>query len=96
MKASDQKAEYDAKKKFLEDLKTLNKSDYEDMYRIIKVNSVEFTENSNGIFFDLTKINSTIFNQLEACVVHNRKQKILEKERSAEVEALLDANKVKA
>ena len=39
-----------SKKQFLEDLKGLEKSSYEEIFRIIKDSEVEYTENSNGIF----------------------------------------------
>ena len=89
MSMPDSKIEYDAKKKFLEDIKRLDKSDYQEIFRIIKLNNVEFTENSNGIFFDLMHVDSSIFSQLQECILRSNKQKILEKERNAIVESML-------
>ena len=41
------------KKLFLEELKTLTTDQYYEIFRIIKRNDVEYSENSNGVFFDL-------------------------------------------
>ena len=50
MSSPDAKAEYDLKKKFLEDIKGLEKGILEEMFRVIKTNNIEYSENSNGIF----------------------------------------------
>jgi hypothetical protein len=52
-------AEYEQRKQLLEDLKMLDKSEYEEIYRLIHRDGVEYTENSNGVFFDLTLLSQT-------------------------------------
>jgi len=89
MSTPDSKIDYDLKKKFLENIKGLDKSIYEGMFRVLKINNVEYTENSNGIFFDIVPLNTDIFNQLQECIVRNQQQKILENERNAIVESML-------
>ena len=86
---AEQKAEYESKKQFLEDLKGLEKSNYEEIFRIVKESEVEYTENSNGIFFDVAKINMPVFEKLQSCILRNKTQKVLEKERLEEVKALM-------
>ena len=54
--ASLQQKDYDERKVFLEELKTLVKSEQEEMFRIIKAEKIEYSENSNGIFFDVSSI----------------------------------------
>jgi hypothetical protein len=89
MSTPDSKIEYDLKKKFLENIKGLDKSIYEEMFRVLKINDVEYTENSNGIFFDIVPLNTDIFKQLQDCIVRNQQQKLLENERNAIVESML-------
>lgn len=89
MSTPDSKIEYDLKKKFLENIKGLDKSIYEEMFRVLKINNVEYTENSNGIFFDVVPLNTDIFKQLQDCIVRNQQQKLLENERNAIVESML-------
>ena len=68
---------YDLRKQLLEDLKMLNKSEQEEIFRILKLNDGIYSENSNGIFFDLTKLNESLFEKLvkfvEFCK-NNRKE----------------------
>ena len=69
--------DYDSRKQLLEDLKMLNKSEQEEIFRILKLNDGIYSENSNGIFFDVTKLNDSLFEKLlqfvEFCK-NNRKE----------------------
>ena len=69
--------DYDSRKQLLEDLKMLNKSEQEEVFRILKLNDGIYSENSNGIFFDLTKLTNDLFEKLlqfvEFCK-NNRKE----------------------
>jgi|688.fasta_scaffold714601_2 hypothetical protein len=58
--------EYDERKRFLEDLKKLVKEEQENIYRILKQSNEDFSENSNGIFFDLTKVKINTFQQMKS------------------------------
>jgi hypothetical protein len=58
--------EYDERKRFLEDLKRLVKEEQENVYRILKQSNEDFSENSNGIFFDLTKVKMDTFQKMKA------------------------------
>ena len=57
--------EYLRRQKFLEDLKTLTKSEYIEIVRILNKHNVEYSENSNGIFFNLVNISQSVFDALE-------------------------------
>jgi len=56
---------YEQRKQFFENLKILVKSEYEEIFRILKKNNEEFTENSNGIFFDVNTVSETTFEQFQ-------------------------------
>ena len=56
---------YEKRKQFLEDLKKLVKSEQEEIFRIIKKSKVEYSENSNGIFFDVLKLSNDTFRKIE-------------------------------
>ena len=58
--------EYELRRKFLEDLKILSKTEHENMFKILKEDVNDFSENSNGIFFDVSKIGATVFAKLQA------------------------------
>jgi hypothetical protein len=61
-------AEYDFRKQFLSDLKAISKTEAQKVFEIIKHNKVEYSENSNGIFFDMTKVNTEAFKELTAYI----------------------------
>lgn len=56
---------YDDKKKVFEDIKYLAKPEQEELFRIIRRTKEPYTENSNGIFFDLTLISDATFLQIK-------------------------------
>lgn len=56
--------DYDIRKQLLEDLKILNKQEQEEIFRIVKLSNTIFSENSNGIFFDISKLNNTVLEQI--------------------------------
>ena len=57
--------EYELRKQFLLDLKTLSKTEAQKVFDIVKQHKVEYSENSNGIFFDITKVEADAFKELE-------------------------------
>ena len=56
--------DYELRKKFLEDLKILNKLEQEELFRILKTTNSIYTENSNGIFFDVSKLSMDAFDKI--------------------------------
>jgi hypothetical protein len=56
---------YEQRKLFLDDLKLLVKSEHEEIFRILKRDNISYTENSNGIFFDLLQISDETFEKVQ-------------------------------
>lgn len=76
---------YEQRKKFHEDLKHLVKSEYEQIFRILKKYEQQYTENSNGIFFDVMTISEESFKEMVQFMnfcLENRRQ---ESERISEL-----------
>lgn len=65
---------FEARKQFLEDCKTLTRDQYTDIFRILKRNGISYSENSNGIFFDLQTVNEDAFSQLVQFMEFCKKQ----------------------
>ncbi len=57
--------EYLSRKKCLEDLKSLVKSEQAQIFRILKKHKVEYTENSSGVLFDLLKLEKDAFQEIQ-------------------------------
>lgn len=61
--------EYEGRKKVLADLKNLVKSEQEQVFLILKRYKLEYSENSNGIFFDLSRIPKEPFEEIQKFLV---------------------------
>jgi hypothetical protein len=57
--------EYLERKRSLEELKNLVKSEQAQVFRILKKFNVEYTENSSGVLFDMTKLSKEAFLELQ-------------------------------
>lgn len=57
--------EYLERKRSLEELKNLVKSEQAQVFRILKKFNVEYTENSSGVLFDMTKLSKEAFQELQ-------------------------------
>ena len=73
--------EYERRRLFLDSLKKLHTSEYIDIVKILRIEKVEYSENSNGIFFDVAKLPQSTFNVLEKYMefVHNNRKELAER-----------------
>jgi Bromodomain extra-terminal - transcription regulation len=56
---------YEERTKIFDTIKTLVKPEQEELYRIIRKSKENYTENSNGIFFDLASLSDETFQQIK-------------------------------
>jgi hypothetical protein len=82
------KIDYETRKQLLEDIKLLSKEEYHEIFRIIKRNNVDYTENSNGVFFDLSGLADEIILELQKFLEYCKEQRNSEKVRTQELESL--------
>ncbi len=57
--------EYDQRKRMLSELKNLVKSEQEQVFLILKKHKLDYSENSNGVFFDLSRIPNEPFEEIQ-------------------------------
>ena len=88
MDIPDLKRAYERRKQFLDDTKTLEKEEHHEIFRILKKNDVEYSENSNGIFFDINTVAEEVFEKLVAFMELCKTQRSDEKKRNAEMETI--------
>ncbi len=85
--------EYEERKRFLEDLKMLVKGEQEEIFRILHTSRAEFSENSNGVFFDVCKLPADTFLQMvkfmEFCRKNREEFAVREEEERKAQEALV-------
>jgi hypothetical protein len=56
--------EYERRRDFLESLKTLTKTEHIEIVRILQKNDVTYSENANGIFFNVGMLEQSAFDAL--------------------------------
>ena len=56
--------DYEQRKEFCKEMNTLSRSELEEIYRILRREGGDFSENSNGIFFDVAALPAPIFEAL--------------------------------
>lgn len=62
-------AEYEDRKRVLSELKKLVKSEQEQIFLILKRYKIEYSENSNGVFFDLSRVGKDAFEEIQKFLV---------------------------
>ena len=56
--------DYEQRKEFCKEITKLSRSEMEELYRILRREGGEFSENSNGIFFDVASLPAPVFEAL--------------------------------
>jgi hypothetical protein len=65
--------EYEERKQVLVELKLLTKYEQGEVFKRLKLHSAEFSENSNGVFFDLCKLPAEAFYDMKRYIEFCRK-----------------------
>jgi hypothetical protein len=76
------KEEYQRRKDLLDSLKGLSDPEYIEIVRILKKHSVPFSENQNGIFFNLVSLQQSSFDDLESFLqfTHRNRQHLADRD----------------
>ena len=61
--------EYEDRKKMLDEFKKLVKSEQEQIFTILKKHKIEFSENTNGVFFDMSRVSNAAFDDMKNFIV---------------------------
>jgi hypothetical protein len=84
--------EFDSRKKIFEEVKKFSRAEQEELYRILRRNGEDMSENRNGIFFDLMSLSEkTIVNIQEWISFCNNNRESFEV-REKEMNTLLQEN----
>jgi hypothetical protein len=79
---------YEERKKIFENIKVLVKPEQEEVFRIIRKTKENYTENSNGIFFDLSVVSDEAFLQIKEYLDFCLKTRQEDAERLKELEII--------
>lgn len=67
--------DYEERKVLLEEIKKLVRSEQESLFSILKNEKFDYSENSNGVFFDVTKLSLTAFRACKEYIDFCRKNR---------------------
>jgi hypothetical protein len=56
--------EYEQRRIFMEEIKTMGRSEHIEIARILRKNGVKMSENRSGLFFDMCKLSAEVFVEL--------------------------------
>ena len=85
--------EYEKRKLFVEEVKLLTQTEMEGILKILKTYKAEYSENSNGIFFDACKLPAEIFDKIQEFIgfcKQNREEFIIYEEEFKRAQDALD------
>jgi hypothetical protein len=80
--------DFETRKRLHEEIKKFNRTEQEELFRILKRENEEVSENRNGIFFDLTVIKETTLNKIKEWMAFCKKNTTEFEEREKEIELL--------
>jgi hypothetical protein len=83
--------EYEERKQYLEELKGLVREEHEQIFRILKRGNVEFSENNNGVFFDISTVPVAVFDKLKEFMTLCRKTRDVFTERELETKQIRES-----
>lgn len=79
---------YDQRKHMFETMKMLVRPEQEEVFRILRRGKEQYTENSNGIFFDLTTLSEETFQQISEYILFCKKTREEMEDRMKEMESI--------
>ena len=91
MSATEGQTEFETRKRLHEEIKKFNRTEQEELFRILKRENEEVSENRNGIFFDLTVIKESTLLKIKEWIVFCKKNTTDFEEREKEIELLTKA-----
>jgi hypothetical protein len=86
--STSQSNDFEIRKRLHEEIKKFNRTEQEELFRILKRENEEVSENRNGIFFDLTVIKETTLNKIKEWIAFCKKNTTEFEEREKEIELL--------
>ena len=81
-------AAHEERKKIFDTIKALVKPEQEEIFRIIRKLKVHYSENSNGIFFDLSSLSDDDFEKLKEYIQYCLKTRQEHEDRLKELETI--------
>jgi hypothetical protein len=75
--------EYDRRKQFLHDITSLTNAELVEIVRILKKHNFQYSENLNGVFFNIAIVPQDLFEELHHFIVFTNKNRKTIEDRSS-------------
>jgi hypothetical protein len=83
---------FEVRKQMYEEIKQFNREEKEELYRILRKQNEEISENRNGIFFDLMTLQNETIRNIQEWIVFCKKNRLTLEKREKELDELAHAN----
>ena len=84
--------DYEERKQMYEEIKKFNKTEQEELFRILKRCNEDLSENKNGIFFDLMNLQEETVTEIQKWISFCNKNRVQFEIREKEMTDLQEAN----
>jgi hypothetical protein len=85
-------ADFERRKKIFEEIKLCNRNELQELYRIMKIQGEEISENRGGMRFDLNHVTTDTLNKIETWLQFCQKNRRTFESREKEMAELTTAN----
>jgi len=62
-------SDFETRKRIFEEVKRFNRTELEELYKVLRRGSEEISENRNGMFFDLLSLKDDTLQKIESLIV---------------------------
>jgi hypothetical protein len=83
------KDDFETRKRVFEEVKRFNRTELEELYKVLRRCSEEISENSNGIFFDLLSLKEDTITKIEELIVFCKENRVSFDVREKEITELV-------
>ena len=83
------KDDFETRKRVFEEVKRFNRTELEELYKVLRRCSEEISENSNGIFFDLLSLKEDTVTKIEELIVFCKENRVSFDVREKEITELV-------
>jgi hypothetical protein len=64
------------RKSLMDKISKLGETEHQEIYKILQTNGINYTQNNNGVFFNLTTLSDEVFKEIEKFVFYCHENKV--------------------
>jgi len=87
-------ADFETRKRIFEEVKRFNRTELEELYKVLRRESEEVSENRNGMFFDLLSVKDNTLQRIEELIVFCKENRANFEVREKELTNLVNSTEI--